>query len=521
MKKIIASILASVILAGSFFYFEFIKPAIAGVSCSLPYTLTNGTTADATQVMANYTALVNCLLNAAAAGANNDITSLSALTTPITPTQGGSNVFIGTTPTVSGSELVITGTTPTGFSNTKGYTVVFAATASNSGATLMSVNGQAAVNLYKQSTAGPTPLTGSELQPNQIYLATYDGTEFQINPVPNVAAGWGLAQNASASALQINSTNPPYGFGPCVNLQLNASVASNLLTVSFVAADVATNASINHPILCSFRDTTIANGDPQWIAITSALSINTNATGATLGSLNSTPFRFWITAFDNSGTVVPALINASVPTPTAKVFPLDEASPQSTTAISNAATSAGVYYTPNGTTLSSKPFRILGYLEYASGLTTAGTYASGPTKIQLFGPGIKKPGDVIQTVTAADSTSVNSSGSTPTATNLTAAITPTSAVDLIFATASGSLNSTTGGVLNARLYRGSTVPFGSDPGTSTSTPNYAFPCTVIGLDGPGSASSTNYTVYIWGSSGNAGWNANTTVTFIVLNEIMG
>ena len=85
------------------------------------------------------------------------------------------------------------------------------------------------------------------------------------------------------------------------------------------------------------------------------------------------------------------------------------------TAVSSGATSADVFYTPNGTTVSSKAFRITGYLEYLSGLAvehhktgemvwlplsdaagdlfsraTAGTYGSAPTNLQLFGPGIKK-----------------------------------------------------------------------------------------------------------------------------------
>jgi hypothetical protein len=55
-------------------------PAVAGVPCALPFNLQNGQPADATQVMANYNALVTCLGNAAAAGTNSDITSLSGLT---------------------------------------------------------------------------------------------------------------------------------------------------------------------------------------------------------------------------------------------------------------------------------------------------------------------------------------------------------------------------------------------------------------------------------------------------------
>jgi hypothetical protein len=57
--------------------------------------LTNGTIADATQVMANYNALTSCLANAAAAGNNTDITSLGGLTTPISPTQGGNSSLCG------------------------------------------------------------------------------------------------------------------------------------------------------------------------------------------------------------------------------------------------------------------------------------------------------------------------------------------------------------------------------------------------------------------------------------------
>lgn len=57
---------------------------------SLPVTLTNGTTADATQVMSNFSFIVSqANANAAAAGANSDITSINALTTPLSKSQGG------------------------------------------------------------------------------------------------------------------------------------------------------------------------------------------------------------------------------------------------------------------------------------------------------------------------------------------------------------------------------------------------------------------------------------------------
>ena len=62
----------------------------AGVSCSVPFNLTNGSNADASQVMANYNAILSCLLNnTVESGANSSITPLSGLTTPLSRGQGG------------------------------------------------------------------------------------------------------------------------------------------------------------------------------------------------------------------------------------------------------------------------------------------------------------------------------------------------------------------------------------------------------------------------------------------------
>ena len=123
-------------------------------------------------------------------------------------------------------------------------------------------------------------------------------------------------------------------------------------------------------------------------------------------------------AFDNAGTVVLGLINCSI---SGQIFPLNEGAVQSSTAISGTATAAGTYYTPNGTTITSKSIRILGYCEWNAGLTTAGTYNALPTAVRLFGPGIKKPGDTVQSV-------FNSSAS---ASIISQAITITSSVNIV------------------------------------------------------------------------------------------
>ena len=73
--------------------------AQAQIVGSLPYNLTNGTTADASQVMANFNAIVTGVnTNAASGGINSTITQLTGLTTPLSEGQGGTGNTIGWVP---------------------------------------------------------------------------------------------------------------------------------------------------------------------------------------------------------------------------------------------------------------------------------------------------------------------------------------------------------------------------------------------------------------------------------------
>jgi microcystin-dependent protein len=171
MRKILASLL--LLLAAT--------PAYAGVPCALPFNLQNGTPADATQVMANYNAIITCLGNAAAAGNNSDITALNGLASPLPPASGGTQIFVATAPsTGSGNSIVVANTTPSGFVLTAGYSVVFVAGATNSGNTTLQVGNSAVTPVYRRTTDGAIPTVGGEIIGGAVVVATYDGTRFQL-----------------------------------------------------------------------------------------------------------------------------------------------------------------------------------------------------------------------------------------------------------------------------------------------------------------------------------------------------
>ena len=271
---------------------------------------------------------------------------------------------------------------------------------------------------------------------------TASGTTLSRNVVKSTNANSAISLSGSAQVfitaiaadggdLLGSTVNPLRGFDAPLNLQLNVSVASNLLTIA-VKGNNGSDPSHTNPVLVPFRDTTLANGDPVWVAVTAALSISTNATGATLGTVNNVSFRLWVVLFNNGGTPVLALWQSVTGGASPSSFaPLDENTPQSTTGISGSATAAGTFYTPNGTSLSGKAFRILGYVEYASGLATAGSYASAPTKVQLFGPGSKKPGDAVQLQCATTTSQTSTTSTSFVSTSAAVSIAPTSAANLV------------------------------------------------------------------------------------------
>lgn len=364
-------------------------------------------------------------------------------------------------------------------------------------------------------------MVGGEIVVGQVVSAIYDGTQYQmVSAFPNVLAGWGIAV-AGGATVSVATANPPYGVSECVNLQLNVTVATNNLTVA-IKGNNGSDPSATNPVLCPFSDTTETNGGPVWVSTTAALSFSANS-GSSFGSTNAILQRFWIVGFNNAGTLSIGVVNASN---ASQIFPLNEGVLTSTTACNacGTAATAGVFYTTAA--LTSKAFRILGYFEATE--ATAGTWASAPTRVKLFGPGMRKPGDAVQMVYSNTTTQTTVTGTTKTQTAQSCTLTPSSAVNLVLVQVQGNLTAGGSSVALGQISRGAApTVIGNPVGTSNGAGTAVLaPAPLTVLDAPATAASVTYFVYVfdntsgqtatWNQTGVGGIGSTQTCT-----EIMG
>ena len=325
------------------------------------------------------------------------------------------------------------------------------------------------------------------------------------------------------SAAAFATTTPPYGLSAPVNLGLSASISSGTLTINFLN-NAGSAPSAASPILVGFQNTNATTATPAWSTINSALSITTFSTGATLGASNSSvPFRFWINLFyQNATQVMPALINCSN---AGQIFALADNQSATTVGIGSTAITAGIFYSPNGTSVGNAPYRTVGYVEYGGGLPTAGSYSTAPTALKVYSLGMKKPGDTVQIVALQTSTIATATFTTVLATtNVSASIAPTSAVNLVsyMMSVSAANNTTGGGNVNGQIYRAGNA-IGALIGTLPS--NVAArrgELVTMGLDSPATTVLTNYVLECTTATGTGNVpSVNTDGGVLLLTEIMG
>ena len=291
---------------------------------------------------------------------------------------------------------------------------------------------------------------------------------------------------------------------------LAASVGSSALTISLKGAD-GNDPSASNPVKIAFRNASLPVGTPSLLTATSALSLVISS-GSTMGFANATAGRLWIVAFNDAGTLRLGAINCRSGT---DIYPLGGTKIASSAAEGGAggADSAHVFYT--GTAVASKAFKVLGYMDWASGLTTAGTWAIVPTTIKLYDLGDKLPGDVVQMVSSTSIANFTMNSATYADTPSEVTMSLTSAANVVSLSATGSIGIVASAAdkrVRARLSRG-----GSQIGTgaiinSTSAATLIVPAAIAAMDAPETTSPSTWKVQInvtdasqtgiwWGTTG--------------------
>jgi hypothetical protein len=267
------------------------------------------------------------------------------------------------------------------------------------------------------------------------HLATFaDGTGKVIQ---DSGAAGALAALNTLSAQYLASNAAAFGVN-MLNGTITATATDGATSLTLAIKTLAgADPSATDPVWFIFRNATPGNGSYSAIAVTAALSTKIPA-GSTLGSVNATPFRFWLAAINNAGTVELAVINCLSGT---SIYPLAGWGIVNVTAFGGGANSAQVLY--GTTSQSSVPYSVLGYGSYEVGstLATAGTYATAPTRLELYRPGVPLPGQLIQDAgnvtgaVATGSTALALADSVPTNSQgdqyMSQAITPSSSANLM------------------------------------------------------------------------------------------
>lgn len=173
------------------------------------------------------------------------------------------------------------------------------------------------------------------------------------------------------------------------NVGLDATASGNALTFSVTDKNAAVPTSVSSALI-AFRSSTATNGTYVVRSIATTTSVVLPA-GATLGFTNNEIGRVYLYGCDNAGTVAAGV---------SRKGNHNEGSLVSTTAITAAASDTDTIYT--AASLSNVPVRLLGYVEVQTG-GTAGNWSNNPTLKQIYGPGVYRTGDIVQTYVSTSS----------------------------------------------------------------------------------------------------------------------
>lgn len=160
------------------------------VTGSKPFTFIPGTVISSSAVNADFDYIINQVnTNAAKNGVNSSITALVGLTTPISPSQGGSPIYTSGTAGGTVDVLTISSTVPaiSSYSLSNSNFVSFIAAGANTvNAPTLNVNATGAKVLQKVSSGGKVDLRPGELVAGNAYLVYYDGVSYVVINMPRL-----------------------------------------------------------------------------------------------------------------------------------------------------------------------------------------------------------------------------------------------------------------------------------------------------------------------------------------------
>lgn len=300
----------------------------------------------------------------------------------------------------------------------------------------------------------------------------------------------------SSAVATATGATPEYGLK---NHTIAVSAASGALTIA-LKDNTGADPSVGSPVIGYFRSSTATSGVWSTLSVTSALSLVVPS-AATLGVSSSVAFRLWVVLFNDAGTPRLGVINCTSSASTAQIYQLREGTLTSSTAISSSALSPGVFYT--GTAATSKPYLIVGYIEWgASGITSGTWTTTNLAYVQSYGFGVRKPGDVVQQVSFTTSSTTSTSSASFIDSVISTSITPSSAANAVDVIANGNAQSNTAGAgCKTQLMRGSTaIGVGQNTQNNGSAPILAG-AAMDALDFPNTTSPTTYKVQVASNAG--------------------
>jgi hypothetical protein len=287
------------------------------------------------------------------------------------------------------------------------------------------------------------------------------------------------------------------------NLEISTSRAGNAETIALKTA-AGSDPSGSDKIRIGFRDATAGTGAYSVLEISAATSI-TVSSGSTLGATSATIFRLWLVGFNDAGTFRLGVIKCAL---TDGVYGLQDNVLESSTAEggAGAADSSGVIYT--GTGVTSKAMRVLGYLEYT--LTTAGTWDTAPSLINIYSQGDRLPGETVQVrrnqtgATASGTTTIPSDDTIPQNTEgtefMTQAITPRSAANMLHVHHSAFYSLTATASVIAAVFQDTTANALAVRAITIPTANYISNVSVDHLMLAGTTSATTFKIRAGGNN---------------------